>query len=80
MNAVKKNNPDNEAHQQKPNETSEFKAMLNEWSHASKKLLKTLEMENSAILNELEPKQNMALGALQAHLHMAMKAKSVIEN
>ena len=51
-----------------------FQNLLNEWADNSKKILELLNKEKNSILKNREQKSSMALGALEAHLTMAIHA------
>ena len=51
-----------------------FRELLIDWSSLSQKLLKKLNHKYDYIVEGREPKSLMALGALEAHLNMAIQA------
>ena len=54
----------------------EFKDLIEEWSKISTEVLKSFEENDRAMLEGISRNQAMALGVLQAHLRMALQAKS----
>lgn len=50
--------------------------LLQEWSRSSQRLLAAMQASHDALAQGRSAKQLMALGALQAHLAMALRASS----
>lgn len=53
-----------------------FATLLQEWSDSSQRLLAAMQASHDALAQGRSAKQLMALGALQAHLAMALRAGS----
>ena len=51
-----------------------FQGLLEDWHQSSKKLLQKLSKKEDSIFEERSAKAHMALGALEAHLNMAIHA------
>ena len=56
-----------------------FEELLSGWAQTSQQLLEVLKDKDSHYFKHLKPKQIMALGALQAHLTLAIQAKFAID-
>lgn len=55
-------------------ETAALESALEAWSRASQQLLQVLQQAGPAVAEGRAPRQLMALGALQAHVAMGLKA------
>tara|TARA_Y100001970_G_scaffold282835_1_gene396647 strand:+ start:6202 stop:6507 length:306 start_codon:yes stop_codon:yes gene_type:complete len=55
-------------------EKEEFENLLKSWANKSKEIVDVLNKKNHSILEERHQKSSMALGALEAHLSMALHA------
>lgn len=51
-----------------------LEAALEAWSRSSQELLQALQQAGPAVAGDRSPRQLMALGALQAHVAMGLKA------
>lgn len=60
-------------------ERLKFKAMIESWSELSIKLIHSINTSNKDFLSDHSRKSLMALGALEAHLKMALDAKEIFE-
>ncbi len=60
-------------------EKNDFDQLLLNWSSLSKDLMKILNKKESYVVEERNAKSIMALGALEAHLHLAIKALEAAE-
>ena len=56
-----------------------FNELLAEWSTFSKEIIDLIHQKHSSIGKGLDSSQTMALGALEVHLSMSLKAKSAYE-
>ena len=56
-----------------------FNELLDKWSEISKELLKVLNKKEASLTEGKNPKSLMALGALEAHLNLAMQARKASE-
>jgi hypothetical protein len=57
-------------------QTEAFKAQLQSWSQSSQQLLAMLQGAGPAVVEGRSTRELMALGALQAHLTMALQARA----
>ena len=56
-------------------EKEEFEKLLSKWYSLSQALLNNLKRKDSSFIKSREPNSAMALGALEAHLKLAIQAK-----
>ncbi len=77
--AKKEANHDTSHLLEQSNEEEDLKDLLHNWACLSEDLLRTLKKISSSKLLNKNPKSLMALGALQAHLNMALQAKEASE-
>jgi hypothetical protein len=54
--------------------SQEFEALLRAYGQVSHRLLQELQKGDESIAEGRSPRQLMAIGALQAHVHMALQA------
>ena len=57
-----------------------FNELTKNWASLSKELLNTLNQKDSYLLKSKQPNSLMALGALEAHLNMAIQALKASES
>ncbi len=65
---------------EKSEEQKDFDQLICEWSVTSKKLLAILSQNHDYVLEGRRPDSAMALGALAAHLNMAIQAHKASES
>ena len=56
-----------------------FKQLVLEWSLLSQKLIEELSKKSDYVIEGRNPKSIMALGALEAHLNMAIQAQKAAD-
>ena len=61
-------------------QTQEFEALINNWKETSQKILLTLNKKEKFLTKNRNPKSLMALGAMGAHLNMALQAYKATES
>ncbi len=57
-----------------PSADESLEAVFTSWARSSRQLLEVLQRQGKALSQGRSPRQMMALGALQAHLAMALQA------
>ena len=60
-------------------ETQEFNDLLKAWTETSKKILLIMNKKEKVFTNKRNPKSLMALGAMGAHINMALQALKATE-
>ena len=62
------------------NENQEFNDLITEWTTISQKILLMLHKKDQLLTKNKNPKSLMALGAMGAHLNMALQALKATES
>ena len=61
------------------NESQEFNDLITDWRTTSKKILIMLNRKDQFVTKSRDPKSLMALGAMGAHINMALQALKATE-
>ncbi len=77
--ALKELNIDNNVNIESLEEKENFEDLLNTWSSVSKELLASLKRSEKHLSNIKGSKSLLALGAMEAHLNMALQALKASE-
>jgi len=79
LNAKKDKFANSEESEQNTTLQDELLAELDDWELSTKSLLKKISSRNEKNLKDKSPNSLMALGAMEAHLNMAMQALQVFK-
>ncbi len=72
-------NNNDDAQTENLTQKEQLESLLLEWSHISNQVVQIIKKKNPSIINNLNSRQAMALGALEVHLSMAIQAGNELE-
>ena len=79
LEALKANQFDGSLSAEELEEVDGFQELLKGWAETSHEILRVLQEKDPKVFKNLNPRQLMAMGALQAHLTLSMQAKMAID-